>query len=148
MYEILIFLLGQSLSNPRFQSRTWSSTRVRDVVFFNGSNHPFWQSVRTRHGSEHIVFELKNTAKVEPEHVDQLGSYLGRSLGHFGILIGRCTPAKSVLLRQVALYNNEDKAILVIWDDHTRTMLSLKAAGIDPAEIIQDLYAEFKQGIQ
>jgi len=148
MYEILEFLLTPGLTNPRWQSRTWLGTRIRDVVFFNGSDHPLWQAVRTQHGSDQVVFELKNTAQIEPEHVDQLGGYLVRSLGRLGILLGRHAPSESVWLRQVTLYNGDDKVVLVMWDEHIRTMLSLKAAGADPVELIQDLYVEFKRRAQ
>ena len=58
----------------------------------------------------------------------------GMTLGASGLLITSCKGAN-------------DKVVLALGDEHVEMMLSLKAAGADPCEVIRDQYVEFKQKV-
>lgn len=65
-----------------------------------------------------------------------------KQAGNFILLITRNPIDNSVRKIQKTIYQKKQKVILVLWDIHIRDMLALKAAGIEPAVVIEDIYKE------
>jgi hypothetical protein len=66
-----------------------SGAQIRDLVFYNNRDVDFLADIERSYDSRQLVMELKNVAKVEREHVNQLHRYLGNEFGRFGVIVTR-----------------------------------------------------------
>lgn len=148
--EILNFLFNPDLIEGRKQVRTEEGTEIRDILFTNDSDKPFWDYARNSHGSLTVVFECKNVDSVENPDVDQLGGYLGDALGYFGILLSRCPIADVRRKKFVSTYNKgtPHKVLLHLSDEDLIRMLEIRASGGDPTQIVRYKYQEFLSSVQ
>lgn len=140
---ILETVLFPYLTDLRRQPPNFSGTYRRDLLFANYTTHPFWQNMVQLHGAGQVVFEVKNTAAVELDHVSQLSGYLGAGLGRLGFIVARSRPAEAIIRRSIQVFHDDRKAILFLCDDDLSAMLQLKEAGEDPTAVIAKHYNGF-----
>lgn len=150
MFRILNLLFEPDLIEGRKQVRTEHGTEIRDILFTNDSDKPFWDFVRNQHASLTVVFECKNTAAIDNRDVDQLASYLSDALGYFGVLLSRKALSDSCRLKCIAWYNKgaPHRVMVVLADEDVIRMLQIKASGGDPTQIVRYKYQELLAKIQ
>ena len=150
MFRILNLLFEPDLIEGRTQVRTEHGTEIRDILFTNDSDKPFWDFVRNQHGSLTVVFECKNTMSVDNSDIDQLASYLGDALGYFGILLSRHSAPDSCRLKCIAWYNKgaPHRVMVGLADDDVVRMLQIKASAGDPTQIVRYKYQELLAKVQ
>jgi DNA-binding NarL/FixJ family response regulator len=142
-YEDLIYNVSQllfysDLVSPKFVDRDLGK---RDLISLNMGSHRFWSEMKASYGVDYVIFLIDNTY-VKRGQLEELTKYLDGPFGRFGIIFTRNGLRKTMNHAQLAIYQNYKKVILVIDDVHIREMLALKAARMDPLEILQDLYED------
>ena len=149
--EILKFLFVPPLSSPDIQSRTEGGLLRRDALFPNYVEQGFWSLIGNRYGSNFILFEFKNTANLEPTHVDQVDKYLRQgkdTIGRFGIILSRKPPPDSALKTRKAWFTTNKVIILFLYDELVIKALEFKENGDDPVKVLQDEYEAFLAGYE
>lgn len=154
-YQNLIFRIMNVVFSPeliegRPQVRTVNNTEIRDLIYSNDSDKPFWDFIRNEHGSLSVVFELKNTKNLTGGDFDQLAGYLGDALGYFGILISRDPWTDRRLLNAIAWYNKgvPHRVIIGLSDEDVIRMLQMRCSDNDPTRVIRQAYQDLMAKIQ
>ncbi len=143
-FDVLSSLLYPELDLAAAQVRTASGAHIRDVVFHNDGKTAFLTDLRELYGARQAVFELKNVAALETEHVNQLHRYLdGEDMGRFGVLVARTPPSASVQRNIVDLHSSKRAAVLCLDDSDLDLMVSLLDSGRRPIEGLRKKYVEF-----
>jgi hypothetical protein len=149
--EILNFVFNPDLVDGQPEVRTVDGTERRDIIFTNESDESFWEYVRTEHSGIFIMFEVKNTHDLRPDALNQTATYLGDRIGRLGILVTRATPSESTLRKAMAIWNDSGlarKAVLVLADEHLKTLLEIRCRGRSPTRWIQQHYRAFRTSLQ
>lgn len=107
------------------QVRTDSGALIRDLIFYNTESTPFLKEWRESYASRQLVFELKNVAHLEREHVNQINRYLADHLGRFGVLVTRNAPSRAIQQHLIDLWSGQRKAIIVLTDADLETMVTV-----------------------
>lgn len=141
--DILEFLFASHLTDRYQKISTFQGRRECSLMFVNGGNHPFWERIRVDHQANRLLFDIGDTSASMVQKIERLAERLTKEIGQVGVLV--CHSAMSVPIQkmQIALYKNESKVILLLTTSQIKNMLTQKAAGIDPAELFQDIYEEF-----
>lgn len=148
-YEDLICQIMPSMLYPYLdfataQSRTESSTHIRDLIFYNNRTMPILQDIYQDFNSRQIVMELKNVKELDGNHVNQLNRYLADHLGRFGIIITRNRIPRPIFQNTINLWSAHRKCIIVLDDSDIDTMCeSYKSKQRNPLDIIKGKYKEF-----
>lgn len=128
------------------QSRTIDGVHIRDLVFYNNASIDFLKEILGTYSSSQLVFEMKNVAEVETEHVNQLNRYLSGPFGGFGVIITRKRPSKAVLKNTVDLWSAQRKCILIFSDEDTELLVQLfDSKQRDPLDVMKRKYVEFQR---
>ena len=148
--EILNFLFNPELIDGELEVRTIDGTERRDILFTNDSDQSFWSYLRTEHSSILLMFETKNTKKVDNTYLNQTAVYLGDRLGRLGFIVSRNPTAPAQEKKALSIYNdsNPRKIILMISDSDIETMLDMKCQGSDPMRHVQKVYRSFRTRAQ
>jgi len=137
-------LLYPQLDFAAEQSRTESGVLIRDLIFYNSRSIDFLQDIFRDYESNQIVFELKNVAKVDRDHVNQLNRYLNNQFGRFGILVTRNPLPKSVFKNTIDLWAGQRKCIIALTDEDIKLMVSIfESKQRVPIEVIKKKFVEF-----
>ena len=135
----------ESLENqPRFHARLVFRNQAKKGRDPDGGLikfDEFWEDMRQDHQGKYIPIDVYNS-EIAPLAVQELGKYLTRSHGLFGIIIGRGEVSRKISSLGIALYENEEKAVLLLGDVEIQEMLEYKAGGINPACLLKDLYQD------
>ncbi len=123
--ELLPSLFYPYLDFAQEQARTDDGVSIRDLIFYNSRTHEFLREIMDDYGSRQITFEMKNVAKVNREHVDQLNRYLHDDLGKFGVFVTRNPLQKAELTRTVNLWSGQRKAVIVLTDTDLEQMVEV-----------------------
>ncbi|MGN5734991.1 hypothetical protein [Arthrobacter psychrochitiniphilus] len=143
-FDLLSSLLYPELDLAAAQVRTASGAHIRDVIFHNDGKTPFLNDLRDLYGARQAVFELKNVAALETEHVNQLHRYLdNEDMGRFGILVVRTAARASVQRNIVDLHSSKRAAIICLDDSDLNLMVNLLDSGRRPIEALRKKYVEF-----
>lgn len=143
-FDLLSSLLYPELDLAAAQVRTASGAHIRDVIFHNDGKTPFLTDLRGLYGARQTVFELKNVAELETEHVNQLYRYLdGEDMGRFGVLVARTPPRTNVQRNIVDLHSSKRAAVLCLDDSDLDLMVNLLDSGRRPIEALRKKYVEF-----
>jgi len=150
MLRIFNLLFEPDLVEGRKQVRTEHGTEIRDLIYTNDSDKPFWDFVRNNHGNLAVVIELKNKKALENEDINQLAGYLGDPLGYFGLLVARQPWSSSRRQKAIGWYNKgtPHRVVVAVSDNEIIRMLQMKCAGKDPTAIIRQAYQDFMAKIQ
>jgi hypothetical protein len=142
--QLMASLLYPQLDFAAEQSRSESGVTIRDLIFYNNRSLDFLQDIHTNFDTTQIVFELKNVAKVERDHINQLNRYLSQQFGRFGVLVTRNPLPKSVFKNTIDLWAGQRKCIIALTDDDLHTMVSVfEDKQRLPVEVIKKKYIEF-----
>jgi hypothetical protein len=148
-YEDLVCQLMASLLYPQLdfaseQSRTDSGVLIRDLIFYNSKSVDFLDEILTKFESRQIVFELKNVAEVEREHVNQLNRYLADHFGRFGVLVTRNPLRRAIFKNTIDLWAGQRKCIVAITDEELSLMVKVYASKQRlPIEVLKRAYVDF-----
>lgn len=143
-FDILSSALYPELDIAGQQERTISGAHIRDVIFHNDGKTPFLTDLRELYGARQLVFELKNVAELDTEHVNQLYRYLDdEDMGRLGILVARHPPKNSVQRNIIDLHSSKRRAVMCIDDSDLDLMVALLGSGRRPVEALRKKYIEF-----
>ena len=139
-------LLYPSLDFAQVQARTDSGVSIRDLIFYNSRTHEFLKEIMDDYGSRQITMEMKNVAKIERTHIDQINRYLHAELGNFGVLITRTELRKAERQRVIDLWSGQRKAIITITDMDVEQMVEVfETKQRAPLDILKKKYVEFRR---
>lgn len=142
--QLMASLLYPDLDFATEQSRVDSGALIRDLIFYNNRSMDFLKDIYDDYGTRQIVMELKNVAKVEREHINQLNRYLNEHLGRFGVLITRNPLPKSVFRNTIDLWSGQRRCIIALTDEDLKTMVSVyESRQRMPIEVLKRAYVEF-----
>lgn len=143
-FDVLSTALYPELDLAGQQERTISGAHIRDVIFHNDGKTPFLTDLRNQYGARQLVFELKNVAELDTEHVNQVHRYLDdEDMGRFGVLLARKPPKASVQRNIVDLHSSKRRAVLCMDDSDLDLMVALLESGRRPIEALRKKYVEF-----
>lgn len=123
--QLMASMLYPHLDFAQAQSRTESGTQIRDLIFYNNGSVQFFKDVYETYGSRQIVFEMKNVAALEREHVNQLHRYLSNTFGKFGVIVTRNAPNKAIKKNIIDLWSGQRVCIIVLTDDDLKEMVGM-----------------------
>lgn len=151
LYEDAIVQLMASLLYPHLdfaleQSRTESSSLIRDLIFYNNRSHEFLKEIFNDYGSKQIVMEIKNVKTVEREHINQLNRYMTDNLGKFGVLITRNDLNKARRQNVVDLWSGQRRCIITLTDTDIEQMVELfESKQRLPIDVLKKKYVQFQR---
>lgn len=142
--QLLATLLYPQLDYAKDQVRTDSGALIRDLLFYNTRSSDFLRDLHDQYGSKQLVMELKNVAKVERDHVNQLNRYLNDQFGRFGVLVTRKPLPRNIVKNTIDLWSGQRRVILALTDDHIEMMVSVfESKQRLPIEVLNKVYVEF-----
>lgn len=98
--QLLASLLYPHLDFAAEQSRTDSGALIRDLIFYNNRSVDFLDEIWKDYDSRQLVFEIKNVAAINSDHVNQLNRYLDSGFGRYGVFVTR-TPLNRAMSRNL-----------------------------------------------
>jgi hypothetical protein len=142
--RILTFCFYPHLNDGTPQERTADGTVIRDLVFTNEGTRNFWRYLLATYGNLFLVFELKNKNEIDGRDVDQISTYLGDTLGRFGVLISRRNEKDVSFRRRKYVFNKEvpRKVILHLCDQDLLDLLECRATASDVTDFLQTRYRQ------
>ena len=144
--ELFASLLYPQLDFAQVQARTDSGVSIRDLIFYNSRTQEFLKELMEDYGSRQITMEMKNVAKVDRSHIDQLNRYLHDELGKFGVLITRTELKKAERQRVIDLWSGQRKAIITITDIDVEQMVEVfESRQRAPLDILKKKYVAFRR---
>ena len=142
--QLLASLFYPQLDFAGEQSRTDSGVLIRDLIFYNSKSLDFLDEVYTTFGSRQIVFELKNVAEVNRDHINQLNRYLSEQFGRFGVLVTRYPLSRAMFKNTIDLWAGQRKSIIALTDDDLSLMVTVfESKQRLPIEVVKRAYVEF-----
>jgi hypothetical protein len=142
--QLLASLLYPDLDFAQEQSRTESGVLIRDLIFYNNRSWDFLQDIYEDFGSRQLVFELKNVAKIEREHINQLNRYLNQNLGKFGVIVTRNPLPKNIFENTIDLWSGQRTCIIALTDADIELMVATyEDRQRLPIEVLKRSYIEF-----
>ena len=150
VHRILTFCFHPHLADGKPQERTYSGTLIRDLVFSNEGARNFWRYIMQAYGSFLIVFELKNKTDISGSDIDQIATYLGDTMGRFGILVSRTDEGRASFNRRKTVFNKDStrKVILHLTDKDLLELLNQRSMLRDTTDYIQNMYRKFMVSIE
>lgn len=143
-FDVLSTALYPELDLAGQQERTISGAHIRDVIFHNDGKTPFLTDLRDQYGARQLVFELKNVATLDAEHVNQLYRYLDdEDMGRLGVIVARNPPKASVQRNIVDLHSSKRCAVLCLDDSDLDLMVALLDSGRRAIEALRKKHVEF-----
>ncbi len=144
MCQILASMLYPQLDFAAEQSRTDSGVLIRDLVFYNSRSMDFLQDIHREYHSRQIVMELKNVAKIERNHINQLNRYLTDTFGRFGILLTRNRLPSAMFKNTIDLWSGQRRCIIALTDEDIEQMVDVfESKQRLPIEVVKAKYLEF-----
>jgi hypothetical protein len=141
--NILLLVFDNNLQHPQMRPpQPKSETRETYLIFENHGTHPFWAGIKKKHNSDYIVFSVQNDPPAMASQFHGMTSFLSEPFGKLGLVVNRQPTGGQHLELQLAAYNNEGNVILVLFNQTLHSLLAAKAAGADPADLLDDLYQE------
>lgn len=152
VFEILNYLFEPELTDGEMEVATFLQTERRDIIYLNEAERSFWQYVRATYGSPLVMFEIKNVAQLELEHVNQTATYLGARIGMLGFIVTRKSAGENIVRKTYAIYNDTPslprRMVLIVTDSDLDSMIRLRQDGKSPVKYIQGLYQSFRKRVQ
>jgi hypothetical protein len=154
VYEVLNYLFEPELTDGEMEVRTFAGTERRDIIYTNESDSSYWQYVRQTYGSPLVMFEVKNVAQLELEHINQTANYLGARLGMLGFIVTRHAPGDNIVRKTYSVFNDTPsmprRMVLIVTDDDLAAMLRERDEGQDlaPTRYVQRMYRRFRTQCQ
>lgn len=144
--DLLATLLYPHLDFAQAQSRTESGRHVRDLIFYNNRSIDFLDEIFAEYGTRQLVFEMKNVAKIERDHINQLNRYLQGGIGSFGVFLTRNPLQKTMFSNTIDLWSSQRKCIIALTDEDLRLMVDVyDSKQRTPIEVLKKNYIEFRR---
>lgn len=116
------------------------------MVFYNNRDVDFLDEIFADYGNRQLVFEMKNVAKIERDHINQLNRYLQGAFGSFGIFLTRNSLPKVMFQNTIDLWSAQRKCIIAITDEDLKLMVNLyESKQRAPIEVLKKKYIEFRR---
>ncbi len=142
--QLLASLFYPQLDFAEEQSRTDSGTTIRDLVFYNNRTIDFLQDIYNQFDARQLVFELKNVAEIEREHINQLNRYLDGAFGRFGVFVTRRPLPKAMNKQTIDLWSGSRKCIIPLTDADLDLMVNVfDSKQRLPIEVLKRSFVEF-----
>lgn len=144
--QLLSSLLYPHLDFAAEQVRTDSGVHIRDLIFYNNRKIDFLAEIFQDYGSRQLVFELKNVAAIDSDHINQLNRYLNSTLGNFGVLVTRKPLKKAMFQNIVDLWSGQRRCILPVTDEDVDLMVNVfESRQRSPIEVLKKVYVDFRR---
>jgi hypothetical protein len=144
--ELMATLLYPHLDFAQAQSRTESGRHVRDLIFYNNRSIDFLDEVFVDYGNRQLVFEMKNVAKIDSDHINQLNRYLQSGFGSFGVFLTRNPLPSAMFKNTVDLWSSQRKCIIALTDPDIELMVNVyESKQRTPIEVLKKKYVDFRR---
>ena len=144
--QLLASLLYPHLDFAADQVRTDSGTLIRDLIFYNNRKVDFLEEILQDYGSRQLVFELKNVAAIDRDHINQLNRYLDSGLGKFGLLVTRNPLKRAMFQNTIDLWSGQRRCILTVTDQDVELMVNVfESRQRSPIEVLKKIYVDFRR---
>jgi hypothetical protein len=144
--ELMATLLYPHLDFAQAQSRTESGRHVRDLIFYNNRSIDFLDEIFVDYGNRQLVFEMKNVAKIDTGHLNQLNRYLQGGIGNFGVFLTRHSLPSAMYKNTIDLWSSQRKCIIAISDSDIQLMVDVyESKQRTPIEVLKKKYVEFRR---
>jgi hypothetical protein len=143
----------QALRRPASQSETDQGYERRDLVFENRAVEGFWAEAKHEYDAAGVIFDAKNYgSEIDGSVVRDVSKYLKEyGLGRLGVVVAREVPTEarapatrstripSAVEEQKTQWRDPPrKMIILLSEDDLVEMLTLKANGRDPTDLLRD----------
>ena len=144
--QLLASLFYPDLDFAAEQSRTIAGVLIRDLIFYNNRSIDFLEEIKEDYGNKQLVFEMKNVASIDRDHINQLNRYLDGGLGKFGVFITRKPLSKAMFKNTVDLWAGQRRCIIAITDDDLSLMVEVfESKQRSPIDVLKKKYIEFRR---
>ncbi len=144
--ELLATLFYPHLDFAQAQSRTESGRHVRDLIFYNNRSIDFLDEIFSDYGNRQLVFEMKNVANIDRDHINQLNRYLQTGLGQFGVFVTRSELPRTMFSNTIDLWSSQRKCIVSLTDSDIKLMVDVyESKQRTPIEVLKKKYIEFRR---
>jgi hypothetical protein len=144
--ELLATLFYPYLDFVQAQSRTESGRHVRDLIFYNNRSIDFLDEIFSDYGNRQLVFEMKNVANIDRDHINQLNRYLQTGLGQFGVFVTRSELPRTMFSNTIDLWSSQRKCIVALTDSDIKLMVDVyESKQRTPIEVLKKKYIEFRR---
>jgi hypothetical protein len=119
---------------------------VRDLIFYNNRSIDFLDEVFVDYGNRQLVFEMKNVAKIDSDHINQLNRYLQSGFGSFGVFLTRNPLPSAMFKNTVDLWSSQRKCIIALTDPDIELMVNVyESKQRTPIEVLKKKYVDFRR---
>lgn len=106
----------------------------------------FLNDIYNDYGNSQLVVEMKNVAKIDRDHINQLNRYLQNGIGYFGIFLTRNPLQKAMYRNTVDLWSSQRKCIISLTDDDLKLMVNVyESKQRSPIDVLKKKYIEFRR---
>jgi len=142
--QLLASMFYPELDFAEEQSRTDSGTTIRDLVFYNNRTIDFLQDIHKQFDARQLVFELKNVAEIERDHINQLNRYLDGAFGRFGVFVTRKALPRAMNKHTIDLWSGSRKCIITLTDEDLDLMVRVfESKQRLPIEVLKRSFIDF-----
>lgn len=159
--EIIKYLFGADLIDPRTQARTEDKLNIFDIVYRVAPKHPFWITLTRDFRARVVLFECKNYTKaIGPMQVFTTERYLSAmALRPVCFVLSRLDPKDGALEAASGAMRESGKLLVFLSDEDLIQMLKVKDAQLadqsdggvnpdnDPTEILDQKIYDFIAGL-
>lgn len=126
--QIVAYLFGDSLLDPKPQAATRDSFNQFDIVYRIDTTAPFWNALTRDFRSRVLLVECKNySSPIKGMQVFTTERYLSKNaLRSVCLMLCRSTPSKSAQEAALGALRDSGKLIVMLSDDDVRQMLLAK----------------------
>ncbi|RWD74800.1 hypothetical protein [Mesorhizobium sp.] len=164
-YEVLIqdivrYLFGDFLVDPRPQRRTERGLDFMDITYRVRSGHPFWDTLTRDFRTRAIIFECKNYTKgITPSQIYSTERYVNvGALRSVCFLVSREKPHEHAELAAFGAMREGGKLFVLLDDSHLHQMLNIRETQLrreaekktlkrdfedDPSEVLDQAIYDF-----
>jgi hypothetical protein len=144
--DALEFLFVPPLEKPLYELVDEPRLNRRDIILPNYAESGFWRYIREKFAADYIVVDAKNyCTAIRKAEVLQVANYLKPvGAGMFGMICTRHAPPKRVHLIRREQWTLYGKMILFLADEDLTQMLTYKATGTDPEQVLRQKIEEFR----
>jgi hypothetical protein len=159
--EIIKYLFGGDLIDPRTQSRTEDRLNIFDIIYRVAPKHPFWITLTRDFRARVVLFECKNYTKaIGPMQVFTTERYLSAmALRPVCFVLSRLDPKPGAMEAASGAMRESSKLLIFLSDANLIEMLKVKDAQLadqtdpvanpenDPTEILDQKIYDFIAGL-
>ncbi|AZO09717.1 hypothetical protein EJ074_11845 [Mesorhizobium sp. M3A.F.Ca.ET.080.04.2.1] len=158
--EIVFYLFGDYLVDPRPQSRTQDGLDILDIVYRVRAGHPFWDTLTRDFRTRAIIFECKNYKEgITPAQIYSTERYVNvGALRSVCFLLSRKEPHEHAELAASGAMREGGKLFVLLHDKHLEQMLDIRQTQLrreaetgasdrdfanDPSEVLDQVIYDF-----